>query len=377
MSTFRFATRTFARSIKVKPLQASSELGQPKAAIRLPPLKVSAVRSDEFEDFFPEFIQTLAPDKFHDFFNSNNHKFTNPSWVFAFKKSFELYKQNTKSENGNDFKQGLDDILDFVAQNFDSFNEAQQDEILVTLSVQRYHHPNIVSAVEKSPNKFERSDYYVYVYLMSHLSADSPRFDYFRRLLKAKYFVNGEIQFNTHSILVTALDLFLNKREDFDLVTALEKKIIAHQSKFNIKMQSSLLQSYADTNLKQPNLHITDEALYILSNNIESLSLKEIKKIFEIINLLKLDNRHILAVASKKILDNFSEIDAGEISAANIKDLIYIYYTMSLLDVCLLVPIRVILSELPRNHFSAHRQTDGRVPWPTILLPLEVLFRQS
>lgn len=343
----RLNLRAFARTLKAKPIQAIKETEQVQPIFKFPPLKISPVRSDDFEDFFPEFIQTLNAEKFPDFFNKNNYKFSNASWIYAFKKSFDLYRQASKREDDNDFKEGLEQILDFLAKNFDSFNEAQQDEILVPLAVYRYHHAGIVSAVEKSPTEFERSDYYTFVYLMSHLSADSPRFDYFRRLFKAKYLINGEIEFNTHSILVTALDLFLNKWEDIDLVNAIEKKIIEHQSKFNIKMQSSILQSYTDTNLKQPNLHITDEALYILSNNIDSLSLKELKKIFEIINLLRLDNRHILAVASKFIIESFSQIDPHEISAENIQDLTYIYYTMSVLDVSLLVPVRAVLPELP------------------------------
>lgn len=283
------------------------------------------------EDFFPEYILTLNSDKYFHFFNRNNQKFSHISWVNCLKRCFEILQADKNIDESKRTLSFIEAIVNKVSNLFSEMSSELQDEIVFTLAKNQFYTKSIVDDIEKSEILFLNSNYFVHLYLLKHLPEKSPKFNQIMNLFKEKYLIADSVEIKTHSQLILCFTIFLTKTSDIDSIKKIENKIETIARNLNTNWQFKILQAYENTKVKLPNLNILDEAFYVLANNLSSIEIPKLMKVFELYDLFNHRNVQFMANSAKYISKMFE--GRSDLSLLEVNFVCQTFFTISKHDV--------------------------------------------
>lgn len=283
------------------------------------------------EDFFPEYLLTLPPTSFFEFFEKHHDRFSPASWGFALRRCLQILKLCENVEETANTLSFLEPILLQTGARFAEIAPEDQLEILNALALQDFSFPPIVAAVVAADLHWEAPNHYVCLYLMRHLSPDSPKFRELKGVFEKQFFGETEVTFKTHPQLVLALEIYLTKTEDLDGTAKIESSVLQGLKHFNTKSLLRILSAYRNCAFKTANMDIVDLALDSLGKNIGSLTLPQISEAVQAMDHLDTRSVQFMAGAANHLLDLFR--DRTDLSESEAEALSVAFYTFARHDV--------------------------------------------
>ena len=315
--------KSFARTIPLKQKKPVAEIISPTLNT---PLLVSN------EDFFPEFILTLKPQSFFEFFNKNNQKFLSTSWINCLRKSFEIFSDDSQLVSSQTTVPFLEEIIRQVSIRFPDFTESEQALVLHLLALNDFFCLSILDYVNSTQYEYTSASAYTHLYLLHKLPVDSPRFEQFKRFFREKYLLGEKVEIKAYSQLVLSLEVFLLKTKDIDAVDKIESGLIKVIRSLHTHFQLRVLQIYADTKLKEPNLEIIEQSFDVLAQNLHSLSFENFNRCLFLLEELNVRSVQFMGRTLRYLLDQFA--DKEDLESREVELVCKAFHVFAKMDVC-------------------------------------------